>query len=771
MDAAETTRSHGRRLDELEARLAAVGERVAVLEVARAAPPVASRRVDAAAETARRPPAGEAARRSPAAAWHPPAADTAWRPPAGAAAPAGPSPARSAPAPAPTPPPPPPWPVRKAAPASPPRPRVDLEDLLGGRVLGIAGALAVLLGVAFLVAMAVDRGWIDEPTRIAIGFGGCTALLAGAVALYERRGRTQAALAAAGSAIAGLFATLTAGAQLYDLFPVPVSLATAALVGGVATVLALRWNARTFAALGLVGALLAPVLVGADQTGLTTSFVLLVLGAAVAVAVARRWGWLALAASSVAAPQVAAWLVGVPAELPTLAVLSLFWVANVAAAAGLDRAGAGARAAEPTAGEAPAGLSAQAPTVPTLLLLGTALFVAPAGYLALQALDLDGHAVAWVAAAALAHLALGIGQARDARSSRPLAYVTLALGLVLGDVAFGLAADGAALAVGWAASTVALAGVARTVRSEESQPIAVAAAAQLALSVVHVLAVDAQPGELSGPHADLLASVASLTAVGAAAVAGVRIATRDRRARATGHGLALVVVGYLTAFLVDGSALTVAWAVEAVAALALAGAGGARPEPVLAGGAVGLLGLAAIHGVAFEAVPTALVYGVEDLPEAAASFLALAAAAIKMSRLVPRDRPDERLAFASLGAAALVYLVSVAVVTAFQPGDGAIDESLGLLDVRQQGQLVLSAFWAVTGVGALLAGLALRRRAVRIGGFVLLGIATAKVFLYDLAALESLYRVGSFVALGLLLLGAAFAWQRTRRPAEVRTSS
>ena len=37
-----------------------------------------------------------------------------------------------------------------------------------------------------------------------------------------------------------------------------------------------------------------------------------------------------------------------------------------------------------------------------------------------------------------------------------------------------------------------------------------------------------------------------------------------------------------------------------------------------------------------------------------------------------------------------------------------------------------------------------------------------KVFLYDLAALTSVYRVASFIGVGLLLLVAAFAYQRLR---------
>jgi hypothetical protein len=44
-------------------------------------------------------------------------------------------------------------------------------------------------------------------------------------------------------------------------------------------------------------------------------------------------------------------------------------------------------------------------------------------------------------------------------------------------------------------------------------------------------------------------------------------------------------------------------------------------------------------------------------------------------------------------------------------------------------------------------------------------VSVGKVFLYDLSALTSLYRVGSFIGLGLLLLVAAGIWQRMRPPA------
>jgi uncharacterized membrane protein len=65
-------------------------------------------------------------------------------------------------------------------------------------------------------------------------------------------------------------------------------------------------------------------------------------------------------------------------------------------------------------------------------------------------------------------------------------------------------------------------------------------------------------------------------------------------------------------------------------------------------------------------------------------------------------------------------------------------------------------------VAGLVAGLRRRWRAVRMGAWGLLSLAVGKVFLYDLAALTSIYRVASFLALGVLLLTAALAYQRMR---------
>ncbi|HET7486199.1 MAG TPA: DUF2339 domain-containing protein, partial [Solirubrobacterales bacterium] len=136
------------------------------------------------------------------------------------------------------------------------------EELFGGRVLAWVGGLATLLGMIFLVGIALEHGWIDEPMRIVLGFLGSTSLLLAGFWLYERKGRTEAALAAVGSGLAGLYATLLVGTQVYDLIPSYPGLACAALVGVVGVAIAVRWKSAIVAAIGILGGLSAPALVG-----------------------------------------------------------------------------------------------------------------------------------------------------------------------------------------------------------------------------------------------------------------------------------------------------------------------------------------------------------------------------------------------------------------------------------------------------------------------------------------------------------------------------
>jgi uncharacterized membrane protein len=505
-------------------------------------------------------------------------------------------------------------------------PDVNLEEVFGGRVLAWLGGSAVVLGAVFFLVMAVSRGWIDEPTRVVLAFLGSTVLLGVALWLHERKGQTQASLALAAASFASLYASLVVGTVVYDLIPEAAGLAVAGLVGAVAAAIAVRWSSQVVGGIGILGALLAPVLVGAGTSSASLAFMALALVAAAAVLVWQEWPWLAFGSFVVGVPQLLDWLDGERHHLgPALVVLALFWALYVVAALAHE-------VRVPTAA-----LRVSS----ALLLFADVVLVAGAGWGLLHDAGRTAEATVWVLGVAAAHLALGLATFRG-RISPQVGALLLALGTAISAIGFALALSGPALVVGWAV------------------------------------------------HAVLLAWLAGRT--------------QDERATV---------------------------------------------------GAIAFLTLALGHVLVFEAPPDALAHGLDDGAKGLIGVAVVAIAAALASRLVVGGLAPWREILESVAGALLVYLVSVGIVDA----SGATAAS----GTTQSGQLLLSAFWSATGVAAVVAGLITDRRRLRLGGLGLLGIAIVKVFLVDLATLESIYRVGSFVGLGLLLIGCAYAYQRVRR--------
>jgi uncharacterized membrane protein len=72
----------------------------------------------------------------------------------------------------------------------------------------------------------------------------------------------------------------------------------------------------------------------------------------------------------------------------------------------------------------------------------------------------------------------------------------------------------------------------------------------------------------------------------------------------------------------------------------------------------------------------------------------------------------------------------------------------------------LTVAWGLEGVALLIAGFALRERSLRLIGLLLLAMCILKLFIYDLRALTTLYRILSFAVLGALLLGVSWTYTR-----------
>ena len=644
---------------------------------------------------------------------------------------------RTAPAFAPPEPPPP----RPPAPPRRPRPEIDLEELLGGRLLALVGGLAVILGLAFLVALAVERGWLDESARTALAFLGSAALLVVGVWLHERRGRTQASLAVVGTGLAGLFLSLSAATVLYDLVAVELALGGAFVFGAIGAALAIRWDAQPIGGLGILGALAAPILTGATANAQSLLFLAVAYAAAVAVLTWRRWEWMRVAAVGLVLFEIGGWVLqDEPSVTRGFVVLALFGALSAIAALGFE-------VRQPSA--------LGAPSTHGLLLANASVLSILGAVVAWDAAGSHRTVGWWLVGIAVVHALLGLALLRLQPKNRGAALTLLGIGLVSANVAFVVLVDGVAIPLGWAAAAAALAVPARALTRRAVAVYAVVGA-QLGLAVLHVLVFDAPLETVSQGES---ASVWPILAIAASAFVVARLTPREELDwQAALDATAVVGVAYGTAVVVDDVWLVVAWAAEAVLLVEIGRRLGHR---VAAVGALGFLVLAGLHTLAYEAEPDSLIYGAAPFWEAAVAVGAVAAAtAFAAWRGLPLlDRGREILAAAA--GVALLYLASIGIVSIFQPGTLEVQE--GTLTVREQGQAVLSAFWSVLGLGLLWAGLRRDERTWRLAGFALLAVAVAKVFFYDMAALQAEYRVLSFVVLGLLLLAAAYAYQRMRR--------
>ena len=279
----------------------------------------------------------------------------------------------------------------------------------------------------------------------------------------------------------------------------------------------------------------------------------------------------------------------------------------------------------------------------------------------------------------------------------------------------------------------------------------------LVLALGHMLAVDAPPAALVGEPLALATAVLVLGALAAALVRPRGSCRSESEWRLALDGLALVVGGYTAALVFDGPMLV---AVLAIAAVVLAQLAQRTGDELAALGPLprrGGVPRAGVRGAAGSALLRRRQPHRCGVAVGACGLAALACAHQRTSKAGRQDMAARPLVRRSRLA---LYLASVGIVTAFQPG-GAETTVLDL-PVRQQGQVLVSALWGLAGLCALLSGLRRDLREVRLGGLALLMITVGKVFLYDLAALGSVYRVLSFLALGTLLLAASFAYQRLR---------
>lgn len=182
-------------------------------------------------------------------------------------------------------------------PALPKLTQMDWERIVGGNWFNRLGILAIILATGFFFKHAIENQWLGPLGRVALGVvTGFSLLVAGE--LIRKRGYQFYAYGLAGGGVSILYLSIYAAHDLYHLIGQMTAALIMALITAIAGTLAIRYDALAIAILGLICGFLTPVLLSSDrdsQVALFGYLTLLNLGV-LGIAWHRRWRLLNLLA-------------------------------------------------------------------------------------------------------------------------------------------------------------------------------------------------------------------------------------------------------------------------------------------------------------------------------------------------------------------------------------------------------------------------------------------------------------------------------------------
>lgn len=278
-------------------------------------------------------------------------------------------------------------------------------------------------------------------------------------------------------------------------------------------------------------------------------------------------------------------------------------------------------------------------------------------------------------------------------------------------------------------------------------------------------------GLLNDDYHDWMAVLALLLALGYAGLARAGLALRppDRRRLLVTLGTALAFVTIAIPVQMESNWIAIGWAAEGVALLWAGMETGARPMRWISSIVFGLT----VGRLLFWDTPwdsrTAFT---PVLNRYFLGMLAVTAALAAASYLYGRGRPRAALT-AGLAAFAVLWLgTSFEAYTYFSVQQQAIRNPMLAEETMSHwnwaAQLALSLLWSTYGGLFTAAGFRRQSRVLRTMGLVLFGLTLAKVMLLDVWNLRQFYRIVALLALGLVLLGAAWIYQRGLRREQTR---
>ena len=631
---------------------------------------------------------------------------------------------------------------------------LDLEQRIGARWATWVGVIVILVAAALFLKWAFDNAYLGPGTRVVMGVvGGVVMLLAG-LGLHRRRDLPYLSEGLAGGGLGCLYLSLFAAHSLYGLIGPTLAFAAMFAVTLSGTLVAVLTGRLSTAVLAVLGGLLTPVLLHVEQPDERNLLAYLLVLDVLVLLVARFRTWPVLAqvawggSALLLLPTLAS---DVQAPRPLARLLLLTALFLIFLLAPLFRERATGRRTEP---------------LDLLLVVANAAGYFWAVYVTLEAVrpTLEGP---WALALAILYRVVSADYSGRVPGDPVPVLVHEGVGWTFLTVAVPLALDLQWVTLAWAAEGVMLLWLAARAPAVMATWGGLAA---LLLAGVRAVVLDRHWFPGSVPIWNLvflihLAVVLALTVGGT--LAGRAAAEGPSHPRSVAIRAVLWVAAVATLAVLLWREPPGLWRATLLSlellVVGLLARGSASPAfPVAVPVLAAILAYRVL--VADDAVARRAAESLVSLPllSRVGACLAIGLAGgglVRASTTVARQ-----VGTVVSGAAGLILLFALSVNwTRYQQ---ALAESARAAarapagDIPWRTQVGLSVLWTVYAGLALGWGFARRNRPLRYAALGLLGLTVAKAFAVDFAAVQTSYRILSFLVLGVVLLLVSLAYQK-----------
>ncbi len=642
-----------------------------------------------------------------------------------------------------------------------PAPSLDLEQRIGARWATWVGIVAILFAVSFFLKWAFDNNYLGPGARVILGLVAGLLMLAAGLVLHRRQDVPYLSEGLSGGGLGILYLSLYGAHALYDLLgpgPTFTAMFAVTVLGALVSVVTGR---QSTAVLAVLGGLLTPVLITVEQPDERKLFTYLLVLDILVLGIARyrtwpslnrlAWGGTALLVAGMLLRELD------PAyPLSRLLLLSALFLLFVAVPLLRERA-ARLRYAE----------------IDLLLVVANAAGYFWAVYTTLEPWrpNVEGP---YALALAVLYRLVSADYASRVRDDEATVVVHEGVAWTFLTIAIPLALDGRWVTLAWAVQGLMLLWVASRVITPVASWGGLAA---LLLAAARVVVFDRfwYPDSVPVWNLTYLIHLLVVVALACGGILAGRI--RPERlggftaegARSTLWLVAALVLAVL--FWREPSGLWPATLLTAeLAALGWLARVSRAPAFLIAAPLVGAIVLARVLGaddLQARLAAESLITGPLISRIAACAALAVAGAGVARSSAAPQA-PAVGQVLSGAAGIALLYVLSAQWIL-FQ--NVALREARDLRQfdmagqIRWQTHVGLSVLWTLYAAAALGWGFIRSAPAIRYAALLLFGITVGKVFVFDIAAVKTVYRILSFLVLAVVLLGVSALYQKVRKPA------